>query len=237
MKTFFCKKNDVVLTLNDDDKDQNLPFWKNIFSSWERETFQVFDQMLHPEKTFIDIGAWIGTTCIYGSKKSKHVFAIEADTRSFADLSKNINLNSKNITPVNRAIFNVDDQIIHFGKNKFMQNSKLNDSTSQIYTTKDNLHDTYPVKTITISGLIKMYDIRVEDISLIKVDIEGGEENILDDLYSLHKIHSVPLYISFHYSWWSDKNLDRFTFLKSQQKAQIYKNPFVSLLFKNSDVQ
>jgi len=229
---FFCKKNDVVLTLNDDDKDQNLPFWKNIFSSWEHDTFQVFDEMLHPEKTFIDIGAWIGTTCIYGSKKSKHVFAIEADTGSFADLSKNINLNSKNITPVNRAIFSVDNQIIHFGKNKFMGNSKLNDSTSQIYTTKDNLRDTYPVKTISISGLINMYNIPVKDISLIKVDIEGGEENILNDLYSLHSIHGVPLYISFHYSWWADKNLDRFAFLTSEQNAQIYRNPFVSLLFK-----
>jgi FkbM family methyltransferase len=232
MRTFVLEKNTLRITIEDDNADPNLGFWKDTFPHWESDTFKVFDKLLNPNKIFIDIGAWIGTTCIYGSKKSKYVYAIEADNKSFTDLCKNIKLNSENIMPINRAIFNVDDQEITFGKNKFLGNSKLNDSTSQIYLNSDVVTaDTYSVKTISISRLLNMYSILPSDVSLIKVDIEGSEEYILDQLYQLHSEASVPLYISFHYSWWNDKNLDRFAFLSTYQKKQIYSNPFISILF------
>lgn len=32
-------------------------------------------------------------------------------------------------------------------------------------------------------------------------------------LYDMHIKYGVSLYIKFHYSWWNDKNLDRFAFL------------------------
>lgn len=39
------------------------------------------------------------------------------------------------------------------------------------------------------------------------------------------------MYISFHYSWWQNKDLNRFTFLSDNQKQFIINNPFESLLF------
>ena len=51
------------------------------------------------------------------------------------------------------------------------------------------------------------------DIGLIKVDIEGGEENIMDDLMKFSSKHKIPVLLSFHLSWWKDQNINRFVYL------------------------
>lgn len=226
------KGKEVFLIKNRKD-DSNLTFWKNIYSNWENETFDIFDKALDINKIFIDIGAWIGTTCMYASRKSKHIYCIEADKNSFDDMSLNLKENcSNNYTLINKAIYNIDDIEVKFGKNKFLNNSKMNDSTSQIYSDNEVSNEYYLINTITINKLLKVNNIDTSEISLIKVDIEGGEEYILNDLFSLHKNHNVPLYISFHYSWWNNKNLNRFDFLTQTQKSLIISNPFVSIFFK-----
>jgi FkbM family methyltransferase len=235
---FKITKNDESFFIKNTPEDPNLSFWNDIYSTWENDTFEILDKFLNKDKIFIDIGAWIGPTSIYGSRKSKHVFSIEADNLSFYDLSFNLYNNcDKNYTLINKAIYNIDNIEIKFGKNKFLTNSNFNDSTSHIYDIdihnidSGNNHNFYFIQTITLKNIINNYNIDPSEISLIKVDIEGGEENILNDLYHLNLQYNVPLYISFHYDWWKDKSLDRFGFLSQEQKNQIIMYPFTSLLF------
>jgi hypothetical protein len=112
-----------------------------------------------------------------------------------------------------------------------MNDSKMNDSTSQIYGDYEISDDFYLAKTITLDTLIKMYKINPAEIGIIKVDIEGGEEYILNDLFEIYNKYYIPMYISFHYIWWNDKNLDRFNFLTSDVKDKIRNEPFISILF------
>ncbi len=222
------QKNDIHFYIKKKD-DPNFNFWKNIYSNWESDTFEVFDKFLDTSKVFIDIGAWVGTTCIYASRKSKHIYAVDADIESYKFLENNCNNNCNNYTIMNKAIYGVDNIDITFGKNQHLQDSKLNDSTSQICI--DNIDNCYYIKTIRIQTLIETYNIKYNDISLIKVDIEGGEEFILNDLYDIYSTYNIPMFISFHYSWWKDTNLDRFSFLTEEQKRKIIREPFISLLF------
>ena len=224
-------KHDELFLFENTENNPNLSFWRDIYSNWEQETFYVFDNFLRKDKVFIDIGGWIGTTAMYGSRKSKHVYSVEADNKSIADLQTNLQTNCvQNYTLINNAIFNIDNVQIKFGKNKFMNDSKMNDSTSQIYTEHDVSDEFYLSDTITLASIIQKYQIEPDEISLIKVDIEGGEENILDDLLYIQKTHNVPLYISFHYSWWNNKDLDRFD-LTQDVKNRIIADPFISILF------
>lgn len=226
-------KNKQTFLFENDLSNPNLPFWRDIYNWWEGDTFVVFDRFLRKDKIFIDIGGWIGTTCMYGSRLSKHVYSVEADKQSYDDMSKNCSVNCiNNYTLLNNAIYDKDDTLITFGKNKFIHNSKLNDSTSQIYLEDEVTDGTYSIKTITINKIIEKFNINPTEISLIKVDIEGGEEFILNDLYNLYNKYNTPLYISFHYDWWKNKDLNRFSFLTEDQKQEILKNPFGSLLFK-----
>lgn len=225
-------KKDQLFLIENNENNPNLHFWKNIYSYWENYTFDVFDKYLDNDKVFIDIGGWIGTTAMYGKRKSKFVYCIEADKKSFDDMSVNFKINcDKNYMLINKAVYNIDNIEIKFGKNKFLENSKMNDSTSQIYDENETSDDYYVIKTITIENIIKNNNIETNEISLIKVDIEGGEEHILDDLFQIYKKYNAPLYISFHYSWWKNKNLERFTFLTEDQKNLIINDPFISILF------
>ena len=225
------EKNKESFLILKNEADPNYAFWKDIYANWEWDTFNVFDRYLDKNKTFIDIGGWIGTTCIYGSRKSKNVFVVEADKYSAQDLLKNCKINCCNVTLVERAIFNKDDAILYFGRNKFNTTSKLNDSTSQIYDSSDTPDESvYPVKTISVRGLLTKYNVALESISLIKVDIEGGEEYILNDLLELKKQYPVPMYISFHYTWWKNPDLRRFP-LTEEQIQHIMMYPFTSILF------
>lgn len=228
----FVNKNKETIMIENTAEDKNLDFWKNTFPTWEEETFKVFDFYLDKEKIFIDIGGWIGTTCLYASRNSKHVYVVEADRESFKSLEKNIDVNSRNITAIHKAIYNKDNEYISFGANQFFETSNLNESTSQIQKLEDTSNpNSYKIQTITVSTLLKQYLNDSDKISLIKVDIEGGEENILEELLELRYSRTIPMYISFHHSWWSNKDLSRFSKLSDIHKLKIQQNPFVSILF------
>jgi FkbM family methyltransferase len=222
------KRDDIILIKNRSD-DQNLYFWKDIYSNWEDHRFTIFDKYLNKDKIFIDIGGWIGTTCIYGSHKSKHVFVVEPEEQAFQDLVTNCKFNSTKITYIKNAVFNEGNKEVLIGKNKFLHNSKLNDSTSHIYI--DNIGEGELVKTITMNDILTNYSIDSNEISLIKIDIEGGEEHILSDVYKLHELYKIPIYVAFHYTWWINPDLNRFAFLTTDQKNQIHNDPFIKMLF------
>ena len=224
------KQNEMFLIENDS-TNPNLSFWKDIYGGWEKETFEIMDRYLSNEKIFLDIGGWIGTTSMYGSRKSKHVFTVEADPQSNRDLMANMRTNCRNYTCVPKVFYNVANTFVPFGKNKFLGGSKLNDSTSQIYFEGEPSDDCILVETITLDQILQQYSIAFADIGLIKVDIEGGEEHILNDVIAFRDTHSIPIYVSFHYSWWKDTNLDRFACLTPAQKNTIRAEPFVSILF------
>ena len=215
-ETFFIQKS-----------DPNANFWTNVYSGWESETFDIFDSFLSPDRICIDIGAWVGTTSMYAARKSKKVISVEADGVSMPFLKENCKNNcNNNVHFVHKAVYSKSDQMINFGKNVFLNNSKLNDSTSQIGGA-----DGYSIKTISFPDLVSEID--PNEISLIKVDIEGGEENILDDLFEFYSKYSVPMYISFHVDWWKNKDLTRFKEIE-KYIPQIKQNPFTSILFNKS---
>ena len=226
------QKNNELFLIKNNENDQNLLFWKNIYSTWENDTFSIFDEFLDKNKIFIDIGGWIGTTSMYGSRNSKYVYIVEADNKSCKDMKLNLEINcNNNYEIINKAIYNIDNIELKFGKNKFLDNSKMNDSTSQIYENDEITDEYYLIDTITVKSIIENNNININEISLIKLDIAGGEENILNDIYEIYKKYNIPLYVSFHYTRWKDSNLDRFEFLTEIQKKLIIDNPFTSILF------
>jgi FkbM family methyltransferase len=221
------KRNEVFLIQMDGGINDN--FWKNIFSTWEEETFDVFDKYLKKDKQFLDIGAWVGTTALYASRLSSYVVCVEADPVSVKKLQNNINTNfiDTAIDIETSAIYSESTKIL-FGPNSTSSTSQFNDSMSQIKLTQTKDSDIL-TNTITLDEILKKY--KLTNLSLIKVDIEGGEEHIINQLLELSNSKNVPVYISFHYDWWIDKNLDRFPLLNASQKTLIINSPFCSILF------
>ena len=69
-------------------------FWRKAAAGkWEPETFAVLNAHLGPDRDYLDIGAWIGPTVLYGARKARRVVALEPDPVAFRALSWNIELN------------------------------------------------------------------------------------------------------------------------------------------------
>lgn len=183
---------------------------KRTFNAWEPFTFESFRQAANPNKIAIDVGSWIGLTGIWLCKNFKHVLCVEADKLSVKALEANLKASDcQNYSIIPYALYNSKTKL-YFGPNSFIENPTLNDSMSQLKTTTDKSDD-YAIDTIIFSDIIK--DIPVDDIGLLKVDIEGGEENIIEELMLFSTEHKIPILLSFHISWWKNKNVDRFVHL------------------------
>ena len=172
---------------------------------WENDTYSVFDIVKDPTKTALDIGAWIGPTAIWLSKNFKEVIAVEADKIALKALKANLKSSKcKNVKVIERPIYSESNIELFFGSNA-NRAANLGDSTSQLKSKSTNKEDS-SVLTITLSDILK----EVKDVSFIKVDIEGGEEHIIPELFETCSKYNISLWISFHYTWWKDSNIDRF---------------------------
>jgi FkbM family methyltransferase len=236
------KKNVVHKFVSSDPKTDY--FVKNIFENWECETFDVFDQVKDKDSIAIDIGAWIGTTSIWLSKNFQHVVAVEADYESIKCLQNNLNQSEcSNITIAPKPVMDVTKKVV-FGP----RGNTLNESISYIKEKSDNPLD-YCTYSITFKQLIHDYVYENEalkntKISFIKCDIEGGEENILEDVLHFAYNNNCKVYMSFHVNWWQDKKIEEFAYLFKYFKTgclgedvleYVKNNPFGSLLFEPID--
>ena len=162
----------------------NPEWFVNNFPTWEEETFNVFEIVKNKDKIAIDIGGWLGATCIWLCNNFKHVMVFESDDLSRKSLELNCEASHcSNYTLINEPISNV--------------------SFSKIIT--DN-----------------------KDISFIKINIEGEEENIIKDVLTFSSKNKIPVYISFYVDLWEDKNITRFNDLFNVLKIK-YKNKIINL--------
>lgn len=216
-------------------------FTSNIFQNWENEKFNVFDKVKDNRGIAIDIGAWIGTTSIWLAKNFYHVVSIECDKESLICLEKNLTASEcKNVTICDKAISNTSEKII-FGP----IGNRLNESTSCIKTHSNNEND-YVMRSATFKQIIYDYiysneKINSHRISFIKCDIEGEEENILEDLLHFAYYNNCSVYVSFHLDRWKSKKITDFEYLFKYFKTNhsvhdlpqyIAQNPFTSILFE-----
>lgn len=160
-------------------------------NSWEESTFNIMDRFLNENHNYLDIGAWVGPTVLYGAHLAKHVYAVEPDPVAFGELNTNLTLNSSissKVTLINAALSEKT------GTTNLYIRSEYGDSTpSLIPTISDN---SCTIDCITIHDLINKYNIK--ELSLIKIDIEGSEYSLIPSMKEFLELEKTPLYLSLH---------------------------------------
>lgn len=209
-------------------------FVKQLFPTWEEETFEIFEKVQDPDAIAIDLGAWIGTTAIWLSKHFAHVVAVEPDPESFKVLPRNLHLSGcRNVTLCRQLVTHRSKEVVFGPRTK-----ALNESMSAIKAKKDHPDDSL-IRSISFAEFIAPY--ASQKVGFIKCDIEGGEEEILEDLLQFAKEHGCKVYVSFHLDWWKTKKIADFAPLfalfktncpEREVEGYIRKNPFASLLFE-----
>jgi FkbM family methyltransferase len=168
-------------------------FWRTAYQSdWENNTFACILPNLDKNKTFIDIGAWQGPISLVAQKYSKQCLCFEPDPIAYKYLVSNINANGfKNINCENVAVSS--EPKLNLGADE------LGRGVTRFTKSENNIE----CNTISIKEIFEKYNLTDEDISVIKIDIEGYEAELLKDPF--WKTINVNLHISLHSLFFGDK--------------------------------
>ncbi len=125
--------------------------------------------------TFIDAGANIGRYTIGLAENFDKVYAFEPVRETFMTLKKNIHLNGlENVTAIQIGLWNCsDEKEISIGILKGLSSIVMSIPRSQ----------TQKVVVNTCDSIAESFDIH--DVSLIKIDAEGAEVEIIDGMKKL----------------------------------------------------
>ena len=168
-------------------------FWRNRFLNWEDDTFIFMDKFLNKEKTFIDIGGWIGPMSLYASFNSKNCISFEPDEIAYNEFLNNIELNNiKNVTLEKKAVSPF--KTLTLGAEEELGHSMTREGV---------INNNFTIDCVNISDILVKYNLDKHNISLIKIDIEGHECELLKDETLMNL--DVPMFISFHPGFKYDK--------------------------------
>lgn len=148
--------------------------------TFERETTKLFNEIIEPGSTVIDVGAHVGYYTLLAARltgSSGVVFAFEPEPQNYALLVRNIDLNGyTNVTPLKRVI-----------------SSSSGTSTLFLTPLDSGRHSTYQldvrdtecicVQSTTIDQFIESID--SPHIDLIKIDVEGAESDVFTGMPKL----------------------------------------------------
>lgn len=184
-------------------------FWKD--EGWERFTYYCIKNFSNSNKTFIDIGAWIGPISLVASKLNKNCHSIEPDPTSFSQLKQNISINNiQNVTCHNLAITN-KTEILTLGNDE-----EIGTSNTRINASK-NL---FKIQGKSLNEFINDLNISCNEISMVKLDTEGAETSILQDSFFDH--YTGPLHLSIHTPFYTNVDESLHIIKKIISKYQHY---------------
>jgi FkbM family methyltransferase len=203
-------KNNYSFYVSDDTFSKDW-FDKGKLDKWEQNTFHILEYYKkHKKSIYIDIGSWIGPTVLYSANIYDKVIAVEPDTVALDRLKMNLAVNNfNNVILIEKGLSD------HDGTSNFGGNGELGNSESTMLinnkdhylsyegrhttTWKDHNDDIIEIETITIETLLYQLNINAEHISLIKMDIEGGEIIAIPAMENFLSRFKPVLYISLHY--------------------------------------
>lgn len=200
------KKNNLSFNIKD---DYSKRWFAEKYHNWEGQTFVIFDKLLKKNKSYIDVGAWIGPTVLYTANICKNVYAFEPDPTAFERLKTNVHANNyKNLFIHNTAINANNIKSCKFGGNGKLGNSQstllVNDENYINNSEKVNKQwrsaNIIEVPCVGFDKFLQKRKIDPSSINLIKMDIEGGEKYVIPASQKfLRKNKQIKLYISLHW--------------------------------------
>ena len=185
---------------------------------WEPDTFYILENYKNKNGVYLDIGAWIGPTVLYAADIYKKVIAIEPDPVALKRLDENLRVNKfTNINVIRKALSDKDG-VSKFGGNGCLGNSEStllvsNDDyanwDNSVWSKEEKMSNIIEIETITIERLLNEQNIEPSEISLIKMDIEGGELIVVPYLKEFLKTYKPVFYLSLHHNFLLEEHIIR----------------------------
>lgn len=170
-------------------------FWKRVArGDWEPETYAIFDRFITRDSLFVDIGAWIGSTSLYGVQRADRCVAFEPDPVAFANLHRNVALNAGRDwvqrLQIHECAVNQDGASFTLGGSAEGSDSM----SSALFPDRDSQ---WTVRAMRLDQILAEHRKPGQPV-FIKIDIEGGEYDLLPGAATLLADPLVTAYVSFH---------------------------------------
>lgn len=169
-------------------------FWPEFADGWEESTWSVFSRYLKKDMPFLDVGAWVGPTVLYAaSLGAAKIVAVEANPASAAHLAKTVSMNpglADRVEVINSCVCNRQGRVC-FG----------NADGSHALSSASSLRGYgFEVEAARLGDIIRQNSL--EFVPLIKIDIEGAELQIVEDLRLLSRRSNLAIHLSLHPPFW-----------------------------------
>ncbi|MBN2461326.1 MAG: FkbM family methyltransferase [Candidatus Cloacimonetes bacterium] len=170
----------------------HIGFWRNVEKGrWEPHTFKILSELIGSDTIYCDLGAWIGPTVLYAARKCREVVCFEPDPVAFRYLYWNIELNGlSNIRAFNGALADCNAILKMSSLGKC-----LGDSMTSLLAA-DKGGNGIDVITMTWEKFIELS--HIDKIDFIKIDIEGGEFQLLPAMKKYLVSYKPVIYLSIH---------------------------------------
>lgn len=187
-----------IINLIVDNKPINYHRWMHPWQgSWEVDALfntkmlANLSKIIKPNSTVIDIGAQVGNMSVAYSLFARKVLSFEPNPATFEVLEKNSELNT-NIIPFNYAISDEEGPLtFHYSDNGFCNGGFATRTQCGIGVTGHTVP--IDVMAVKLEKFIEDSNIEVGNISLIKIDAEGHDKDILKTLVSIITTHKPVL--------------------------------------------
>jgi FkbM family methyltransferase len=164
---------------NEDLKERQLLFFPEVnVAKWFYESgiaeknliHWICDNLIKEEKNFLDIGAHVGTYSFICGKKANHTYSFECNPKIFCYLAANIALHKleEKITPYRYALGD-DNKMLDY----YIRSDDGGGNGVKLLSENDNKLKRIKVEMRTLDSF------KLENIGLIKIDVEGFEKEVL----------------------------------------------------------
>lgn len=179
-----------------DSRIDNWDFWSRFGSGWEPYLENVLGRFLSRGNAFVDVGAWIGPVTLIAARMCKHVYAIEPDPIAVVRLEVNVAKQRRaNAVSVHRLAITGADGVAPIGHRA---DRVFGDSmTSTIFA-----EGAVEVRAQTLPGFLREHV--AGPVGLVKMDIEGAEQDALPAAAPYLREHNIPILLSTHAALVSD---------------------------------
>jgi FkbM family methyltransferase len=195
-------------------------FWDSVDANeWEMDTLSLYSEYLQSGTHYCDIGAWVGPTVIFAHHLGARVTCFEPDIYAYEKLLANLRLNN---------LFDVRCFNLALGSSNGFREmgamiSSLGKSSTSFLGTK-SLHK-ISVPCLKWDAVIDLFSLPKFDF--IKIDIEGGEVELIPEMLGYFSEFSPMVLLSCHWNFLNEIEKSKLKSNIDSLKA-IYKKVFMT---------
>ena len=144
--------------------------------------------------TIVDGGTNIGLASVYFKMKAPNakIISFEPNTHTFAILKKNMQRNNVTAELHNAALGNSTEEVTFY--------TDVNDIESQGSSVTKHLESKKRTLEEMKTQMVKLSDYITDEIDILKLDIEGAEGLVFEDLCETGKLQKIKkIFLEYHY--------------------------------------